>query len=103
MPTEDIAKAERMLQHFCFKFSAFYSKVAACYIHMLYMFYPGDRYCTADVHGLLHLADAVRNLGRLWAHLAFPFEGMNGWLGDSYYGTREPQKQVYVHTSINLN
>ena len=35
VPTEDIAKAERMLQHFCFKFSAFYGKVAACYIHML--------------------------------------------------------------------
>ena len=44
--------------------------------------YVGDRYCTANVPMLLHFADAVRNLGPLYVHSAFPFEGMNGWLGD---------------------
>jgi len=93
---DDIAKAERMLQHFCFKFSAFYgdSKVVYGKYSYLNCTHVGDRYCTANVHGLLHLADAVRNFGPLWAHSAFPFEGINGWLGDLYHGTREPQKQV---------
>ena len=45
---------------------------------------------------LLHLLDSVRNLGPLWAHSAFPFEGMNGWLSDLYHGTKVPQKQVYI-------
>ena len=56
----------------------------------------GERYCTANVHMLLHLPDSVRNLGPLWAHSAFPFEGMNGWLSELYHGTRVPQKQVYT-------
>ena len=44
---------------------------------------------------LLHFAEATRNLGPLWVHSAFPFEDMNGWLGDLYHGTKDPQKQVY--------
>jgi len=44
---------------------------------------------------LLHFAEATRNLGPLWVHSAFPFEDMNGWLGDLFHGTRDPQKQVY--------
>jgi len=54
------------------------------------------------VHTLLHLADAVRNLGPLWAHSTFPFEEMNGWLGELYHGIREPQKQVctYIYEII---
>lgn len=75
---EDVDKAEALLQQFCLGFSALY----------------GDRHCTANVHTLLHLPDAVRNLGPLWAHSTFPFEGMNGWLSDLYHGTREPQKQI---------
>jgi len=52
---------------------------------------------------LLHLPDSVRNLGPLWAHSAFPFEGMNGWLSDLYHGTRVPQKQVYfMHMCIYI-
>ena len=45
---------------------------------------------------LLHFADAVRNIGPLYVHSAFPFEGMNGWLGDLYHGTKLPQNQVYI-------
>ena len=51
---------------------------------------------------ILHLPDSVRNLGPLWAHSAFPFEGMNGWLSDLYHGTRVPQKQVYINILIGV-
>lgn len=51
---------------------------------------------------LLHLADSVRNLGPLWCHSAFPFEDMNGWLGDLYHGTRDPQKQVHIAIPITI-
>ena len=56
----------------------------------------GDRHYSPNVHMILHLPDAVRNLGPLWAHSTFPFENMNGWLNDLYHGTRDPQKQVAV-------
>ena len=55
----------------------------------------GERYYTANVHQLLHLADSVRYLGPLWAHSTFPFEDTNGWLGDLFNGTRNPDKQVH--------
>lgn len=54
-----------------------------------------ERYLTANIHQLLHFADSVRSLGPLWAHSAFPFEDTNGWLGDLFHGSRNPQKQVY--------
>ena len=103
MSVEDITKAEKMLQHFCYKFSAFYGE-KIIFKFKMHSVPLGDRHCTANVHTLLHLADAVRNLGPLWAHSAFPFEGMNGWLGDLYHGTREPQKQVYqAYSSTCVN
>ena len=46
---------------------------------------------------LLHFADAVCNIGPLHVHSAFPFEGMNGWLGDLYHGTKDPQNQVHIY------
>lgn len=56
----------------------------------------GERYCTANVHLLLHMAESVRQLGPLWCNSAFPFEDTNGWLSDLFHGTRDPQKQVYA-------
>ena len=56
----------------------------------------------SKVHILQHLADSVCNLGPLWAHSAFPFEEMNGWLGDLFHGTRNPQKQVHVYLYKSL-
>ena len=44
-----IAHAERLLLHFCVKFPKLYS----------------ERYQTANLHSLLHMADDVRNLGLL--------------------------------------
>jgi len=40
----------------------------------------GERYCTANVHHLLHFADSVRNLGPLFGYTAFPFEDTNASL-----------------------
>ena len=68
------------------------------YTHKCNVFHIGDRYCTANVHMLLHFADAVRNLGPLYVHSAFPFESMNGWLGDLYHGTKDPQNQVHTYS-----
>ena len=70
-------------------------KVLILYIQLCSI--AGDWHCTSNVHILLHLPDAVRSLGPLWAHSTFPFEGMNGWLSELYHGTRDPQKQVYIH------
>ncbi len=53
-----------------------------------------QRYYTASVHLLVHLADCVRCLGPLWGHSAFPFEDANGWLNEQFRGTRDPDKQV---------
>ena len=52
----------------------------------------------SQLHMLLHFADAVRNLGPLYVHSAFPFESMNGWLGDLYHGTKDPQNQVHTYS-----
>jgi len=59
-----------------------------------YIMFTGDHHYSPNVHMLLHLPDAVRNLGPLWAHSTFPSENMNGWLRELYHGTRDPQKQV---------
>ena len=100
---EDVAMAERLLQHFCMKFAAYYGKVLQVLSYVFWFYSPsalmvcvGERYYTANVHHLLHFADSVRNLGPLWAHSAFPFEDTNGWLGDLFHGSRDPQKQVCV-------
>lgn len=98
----DVSKAEELLQQFCFKYATYYGRcmntdIIECCVElpMLYM-YIGERYYTANVHQLLHLADSVRYLGPLWVHSTFPFEDTNGWLCDLFNGTRNPDKQVYV-------
>ena len=60
--TTMISKAEKLIQHYCFKFQFYYS----------------ERYMTANVHYLLHLPEAVRNLGPLYTYSCFPYEGTNG-------------------------
>ena len=73
--------------------------VCCMYLHV---YHTGQRHYTFNVHQLLHIADAVRNLGPLWAHSAFPFEDTNGWLGDLFHGTRNPHKQVNVVYKLSL-
>lgn len=49
---------------------------------------------TINVHSLLHLPEAVRNLGPLWAHSCFAFEAANGELLKLFHGSQKVEKQV---------
>ena len=42
---------------------------------------------TANVHLLVHIAPMVRLWGPLWAYSVFPFENMNGKIGQAFHGT----------------
>ena len=55
-----------------------------------------DRYCTLNVHGLMHLPDVVRNLGPLWANSCFPFETANGDIMQLFHGSTGIEKQVHI-------
>ncbi|XP_064468545.1 uncharacterized protein LOC135379694 [Ornithodoros turicata] len=61
---DEINEAANLLRDFCAKVIQFY----------------GEGHCTFNVHQLLHLPEAVRKLGPLWATSMFPFEGANGVL-----------------------
>lgn len=58
----------------------------------------GERYLTGSVHGLLHLPEAVRNLGPLWAHSCFGFESANGDLLKLFHGSQGVEKQVGIYS-----
>ena len=49
---------------------------------------------TINVHSLLHLPEAVKNLGPLWAHSCFAFESANGELLQLFHGSQAVEKQV---------
>ena len=67
---------------------------------------------SANVHGLLHLSDVVKNLGPLWSHSCFPFESANGHILKLFHGSQGVKKQVqyilgtirgvqtYVHVGV---
>ena len=62
-------------------------------------FVSGERYATINVHYLLHLTDAVADLGPLWANTCFEFENANGIIKKLFHGTRKIDMQVsnYIH------
>lgn len=91
------------MQKTCFNTSALNSQLSMvcesdmyvyCGTDKLLFHHLGERYCLTCVHMLLHLTDAVRNLGPLWATSCFPFESMNGQLTRMFHGTRQPHMQV---------
>lgn len=61
---KQIDHAEKLLLNF-------FSQIADLY---------GERYQTANMHFLVHLADSVRDLGPLWTHSCFHFEDKNDYL-----------------------
>jgi hypothetical protein len=89
---EDVTIAETLFRKFCMDFITLYGNYT--YVELIKLFCLGERYYVANVHMLLHFSDSVQNLGPLWAHSTFPFEDANGWLGELYHGTRNPDKQV---------
>jgi len=54
---------------------------------------------TMNIHNLLHLPQAVRNLGPLWSHSCFPFESANGDMLKLFHGSQAVEKQVWIKTS----
>ncbi|XP_056462598.1 uncharacterized protein LOC130402460 [Gadus chalcogrammus] len=69
---EMVDHAEKLLWNFCSQMCDLY----------------GERYLTANVHLLVHLADSVRALGPLWTHSCFHFEDKNGYLLRLIHGTQ---------------
>ena len=49
---------------------------------------------SANVHGLLYLTDAVKNIGPLWCHSCFPFESANGDVLKLFHDFQGVEKQV---------
>lgn len=70
LTTEDIAKAEAMLNNFADEFEILYGLNAV----------------TMNLHLLRHIPKAVRDSGPLWTHSLFGFESNNGVLAKSTNG-----------------
>lgn len=49
-----------------------------------------------NVHLLLHLPDAVKELGPLWVYSCFHFEGQNGILKNLIHGTQKVDIQLII-------
>lgn len=62
----ELAEAENMLKNFVIEFEILYGK------HRV----------TMNLHNLIHICDAVRNLGPLWSQSMFAFETNNGVLSN---------------------
>lgn len=76
-------------------------------IHFLYsghdpkdvitLFLLGERYCTINVHNLIHYVKCVRIHGPAWASLsAFEFESWNSDFKYLFHGTQGIEQQVGV-------
>lgn len=59
-------------------------------------FMLGERYASLNMHYILHFAEAVRQLGPMWANTCFEFENANGDLKALFHGTRKIDIQVCV-------
>lgn len=75
---ENLKEANDALRNFCKSFSNLY----------------GDRYCTMNVHQLLHLTENVKDLGPLYTHSCFPFEDKNGFILKLIHGTQFIDSQI---------
>ena len=78
---------EQMITKFCSQFEDLY----------------GRRYMTANIHGLLHLTDCVKELGPLWVYSCFHFESQNGVLKSLVHGTQQVEKQIISSFSYQKN
>ena len=74
----DVSKAEKLIQHYCFKASSYYS----------------EWFMTANVHHLLHLSKVVQRYGPLHNYSCFTYENLNGCLLDCIKGTQHVDQQI---------
>ena len=82
--SSQLDKAEKLLQHYCFKLQHYYS----------------ERYMTANVHHLLHLTKIVKEFVPPYVYSCFPFEGANGSLLSYIKGTQHIDAQILETVSI---
>lgn len=54
----------------------------------------GLRFCSINIHQLLHLPDCVKRLGPLWAFSCFEYENINGQLLKLIHGTGHIDTQI---------
>jgi hypothetical protein len=54
----------------------------------------GLKYCTFNVHQLIHLAQSVRDCGPLWSSAAFIFESNNHTLQKMFHGMQHIPRQI---------
>ena len=83
--SSQLDKAEKLLQHYCFKLQHYYS----------------ERCMTANVHNLLHLSKTVKEFGPLYAYSCFPFKEANGSLLSYIKGTQYIDTQILETVSIH--
>lgn len=58
---------------------------------------------TFSLHQLLHLAEAVQQLGPLWGHSAFEFESGNGQLVKLVKGSNALPERVVKYQQLGSN
>ncbi|KAF7994268.1 hypothetical protein HCN44_003358 [Aphidius gifuensis] len=54
----------------------------------------GLRYCSVNIHVLLHLSHCVRLIGPLWAYSCYNYEDLNGQFLRLVHGTRHIESQI---------
>ena len=79
-----MVEADKLLDSFVQSFSILYS----------------ERFCTLNVHQLIHLVDDVRDLGPLYTHSCFTFEDKNGFLLKLFHGTQFIDHQILSAVSL---
>ncbi|KAE8741566.1 hypothetical protein FOCC_FOCC012903 [Frankliniella occidentalis] len=74
---QNIQKAERLLKEFVKDFEGLY--------HL--------KFCSINIHLLLHLPNCVRHLGPLWVYTCFPMEDLNGKIIGNIHGKTSVDSQ----------
>ena len=80
----DLKEAEKLLDSFCKSFSVLYE----------------ERFCTLNVHQLLHLVDNVRHLEPLYPHSCFTYEDKNGFVLKLSHGNQSIDNQILSAISL---
>ena len=83
----DMVTAEQRLKKFCENLETLY----------------GPKALTSNVHALGHLVGKVRDLGPLWAHSCFFYEGLNGELRRMFSGSTNVNSQISIAISMQHN